>query len=175
MTGKRILMVDDDDALRASLAEQLQLHEEFETVSAGTAAEALEIVKTGYFDVVLLDVGLPDMDGRECCRLMSNLHHCSHCRTSLEMMKQDRLDFDIVKGGITCNKCTSTAAGGVRLTKGTVKQLLWVTSGDLFKAARMKFTSGAIREGLEFLEAFVPYHLGKQPRSLKFLRQIRDQ
>jgi DNA repair protein RecO (recombination protein O) len=38
----------------------------------------------------------------------------------------------------------------------------------------MKFTSGAIREGLEFLEAFVPYHLGKQPRSLKFLRQIRE-
>jgi len=70
MTGKRILMVDDDDALRASLAEQLQLHEEFETVGVGTAAAALETVKTSYFDVVLLDVGLPDMDGRECCRLM---------------------------------------------------------------------------------------------------------
>jgi DNA repair protein RecO (recombination protein O) len=104
-----------------------------------------------------------------------NLHCCSHCRTSLEMINQNRFDFDIVKGGITCNKCTSAAAGGVRLAKGTVKQLLWVASGDLFKAARMKFTSGAIREGLEFLEAFVPYHLGKQPRSLKFLRQIRDQ
>ena len=55
MTAKRILMVDDDDALRASLAEQLRLHEEFETVGVGTAAEALETVKTGYFDVVLLD------------------------------------------------------------------------------------------------------------------------
>lgn len=70
MTGKRILMVDDDEALRTSLAEQLQLHEEFETTEAGTAAEALEMVKNDYFDVVLLDVGLPDMDGRECCRLM---------------------------------------------------------------------------------------------------------
>ena len=64
MTGKRILMVDDDEALRASLAEQLQLHEEFETTTAGTAAEALEVIKQDYFDVVLLDVGLPDMDGR---------------------------------------------------------------------------------------------------------------
>jgi len=70
MTGKRILMVDDDEALRTSLAEQLQLHEEFETVTAGTASEALEAIKQGHFDVVLLDVGLPDMDGRECCRLM---------------------------------------------------------------------------------------------------------
>jgi DNA repair protein RecO (recombination protein O) len=62
-----------------------------------------------------------------------NLHCCSHCRTSLEMINQNRFDFDIVKGGITCNKCTSAAAGGVRLAKGTVKQLLWVASGDLFK------------------------------------------
>lgn len=70
MAGKRILMVDDDEALRASLSEQLRLHEEFETVCVGTAAEALEEVKKDYFDVVLLDVGLPDMDGRECSRLM---------------------------------------------------------------------------------------------------------
>ncbi|UCH74938.1 MAG: response regulator transcription factor [Rhodospirillales bacterium] len=70
MTGKRILMVDDDDALRTSLAEQLQLHEEFEVVAVGSAAAALDTVKTNYFDIVLLDVGLPDMDGRECCRLM---------------------------------------------------------------------------------------------------------
>ena len=103
-----------------------------------------------------------------------NLHHCSHCRTSLEMIDQDRLNFDIVRGGIRCNKCSSATAEGIHLTKGTIKQLLWVASGDLFKAARMRFTSGAIGEGLEFLEAFVPYHLGKQPRSLKFLRQIRE-
>lgn len=70
MAGKRILMVDDDEALRESLSEQLRLHEEFETVSVGTAAEALDEVRKDYFDVVLLDVGLPDMDGRECSRLM---------------------------------------------------------------------------------------------------------
>lgn len=70
MTGKRILMVDDDDALRNSLAEQLQLHEEFQTREVGTAKEALDVVKDEHFDAVLLDVGLPDMDGREACRLL---------------------------------------------------------------------------------------------------------
>jgi DNA-binding response OmpR family regulator len=70
MTGKKILLVDDDEALRESLAEQLQLHEEFETTVAGTASEGLEIAKNDYFDALLLDVGLPDMDGREACRLM---------------------------------------------------------------------------------------------------------
>ena len=69
-TGKRVLIVDDDDALRQSLAEQLRLHEEFLTDEAETGAAALEATKGTYFDVILLDVGLPDMDGREVCRLM---------------------------------------------------------------------------------------------------------
>ncbi len=68
--GKKILLVDDDAALRESLAEQLELHEEFEPKGVGTAKEGLDFVKDEYFDVILLDVGLPDMDGREVCRLM---------------------------------------------------------------------------------------------------------
>ena len=70
LTGKKILIVDEDAALRDSLSEQLQLHEEFATVLAETARDALEVVKKDYFDAILLDVGLPDMDGREACRLM---------------------------------------------------------------------------------------------------------
>ncbi len=67
---RRILIVDDDAMLRRSLAEQLQLHEEFATGEAGNAAEALDHVKAHYCDAILLDVGLPDMDGRDLCRLM---------------------------------------------------------------------------------------------------------
>jgi len=70
MTGKKILLVDDDEVLRQSLDEQLQLHEEFETESCSNATDAIERAKSEYFDVILLDVGLPDMDGREACRLM---------------------------------------------------------------------------------------------------------
>lgn len=68
--GRKILIVDDDAALRLSLAEQLQLHEEFQTVGAEDAAAALAAAKQQHFDAVLLDVGLPDMDGRELCRLL---------------------------------------------------------------------------------------------------------
>ena len=71
MSGtKKILVVDDDDVLRSSLAEQLQLHEEFSCVEAATAAAGLDEVRNRHVDLVLLDVGLPDMDGREACRLM---------------------------------------------------------------------------------------------------------
>jgi len=68
--GKRILIVDDDPVLLEMLSEQLKLHEEFLTSGAATAGEALYQAKEDYFDVILLDVGLPDMDGREVCRLM---------------------------------------------------------------------------------------------------------
>ena len=70
VASKKVLIVDDDVTLGESLCEQLQLHEEFETVVSPTARDALEQAKNQYFDAVLLDVGLPDMDGREACRLM---------------------------------------------------------------------------------------------------------
>ena len=69
-SGKKILLIDDDEALRQSLSEQLRLHEEFDTAEAATAAIGMEKAKAEYFDLILLDVGLPDMDGREVCRLM---------------------------------------------------------------------------------------------------------
>ncbi len=63
-------MVEDDRALRESLAEQLRLHQEFETTEAETGAHALEHTRKGRFDCILLDVALPDIDGRELCRQM---------------------------------------------------------------------------------------------------------
>jgi DNA-binding response OmpR family regulator len=66
----KVLLVDDDEVLRESLSEQLRLHEDFITVEAGTGTEALNLAKHEHFDAILLDVGLPDMDGREVCRLM---------------------------------------------------------------------------------------------------------
>lgn len=69
-TGKRILLVDDDLSLREMLAEQLQLHEEFSVETVGTAAEGVEKARSEIYDVIILDVGLPDMDGRDACRLM---------------------------------------------------------------------------------------------------------
>lgn len=67
---KRVLLVDDDDSLRQMLSEQLQLHEDFDVVEADGATTALEAAQKDSFDVVILDVGLPDMDGRDVCRLM---------------------------------------------------------------------------------------------------------
>lgn len=70
-SGKSLLLVDDDDMLRHSLVEQLQEQPDFESiVEASTGAAALDLAKAQVFDVILLDLGLPDQDGRDVCKAM---------------------------------------------------------------------------------------------------------
>jgi DNA repair protein RecO (recombination protein O) len=89
-------------------------------------------------------------------------------------IRPDVLEVDIAKGGIACPACAPACDPAQHLSKGTIKQLLWVSGGDLSRAGRMKFSPQAIDESLAFLERFVPHHLGRQPRSLKVLRQLRE-
>ncbi len=91
---RRVLIVDDDDALRESLCEQLRLHEEFTTHDADTGAAGLEASKAEYFDVILLDVGLPDMDGREVCRLMRR----NGIKSPIIMLTASDTDADTILG-----------------------------------------------------------------------------
>ena len=67
---KKILLVDDDEDLREALSEQLIMTEEFDVFEAGDGADGMARAKEALYDLVILDVGLPDTDGRELCRLM---------------------------------------------------------------------------------------------------------
>jgi DNA-binding response OmpR family regulator len=67
---RTILLVDDDDELREQLREQLGLYDEFEVQTASTATQGVEKARAGQTDLVVLDVQLPDMDGREVCKLL---------------------------------------------------------------------------------------------------------
>jgi DNA-binding response OmpR family regulator len=67
-TARKILIVDDDDDLRDTLRDQLALHDEFEVSVAETAARGIDVAKLEHHDLVLFDVGLPDMDGREAVK-----------------------------------------------------------------------------------------------------------
>ncbi len=67
---KKILLVDDDEDIREALSEQLVMTVDFDVFEAGTGAQAMEKAKQEIYDLVILDVGLPDTDGRDLCRLM---------------------------------------------------------------------------------------------------------
>jgi DNA-binding response OmpR family regulator len=66
----KILIVDDDAELREALVDQFALHEEFESIGVETGGEGVQAAKAGEIDLVIMDVGLPDLDGREAVRIL---------------------------------------------------------------------------------------------------------
>ena len=69
--ARKILIVDDDTDLRDTLVEQLSLHDEFEASAVDTGAKGASAAKANAPDLVLMDVGLPDTDGREVVRSLA--------------------------------------------------------------------------------------------------------
>lgn len=66
----KILLVEDDETLAESLVEQFSLHPEFDIIRVDSARAALAHTRAAPVDLILMDVGLPDQDGRETCKLM---------------------------------------------------------------------------------------------------------
>ena len=64
---KTILIVDDDEDLRGALAEQIDMEDEFATLQADTARAGVAAAQAHRPDLILMDVDLPDMDGRQAC------------------------------------------------------------------------------------------------------------
>ena len=70
MTARTILLVEDDADLRQTLLEQLQLYEEFDILAEETATKGIQTARAGATDLMIMDVGLPDMDGREAVKIL---------------------------------------------------------------------------------------------------------
>ena len=93
-TARKILIVDDDEDLREPLCDQLSLHDEFDVSTADSAAQALELIKVNRYDLMILDVGLPDMDGREACKIMRK----SGFKAPIVMLTGNDSDADMILG-----------------------------------------------------------------------------
>jgi DNA-binding response OmpR family regulator len=70
MSARTILLVDDDNDLRETLVEQLSLYEEFTILQEPTAAKGIQTARNQQIALLVMDVGLPDMDGREAVKLL---------------------------------------------------------------------------------------------------------
>ena len=93
-TARTVLLVDDDQDLRESLQDQLALHDEFTILVAGTASQGIEIAKKERLDLIVLDVGLPDMDGREACKILRK----SGFKSPIIMLTGNVADSDVILG-----------------------------------------------------------------------------
>jgi DNA-binding response OmpR family regulator len=72
MSGERILIVEDDERIGSTLVRALQGNE-YDAVWARTGRLALEAVAETRPDLVILDLGLPDVDGLDVCRQIHEL------------------------------------------------------------------------------------------------------
>ena len=66
---KKILLIADNEDLCEVLIEQLIMTEHFAVFQSGHGADALEKVKQQVYNLVILDVGLPDIDSYKLCRM----------------------------------------------------------------------------------------------------------
>jgi DNA repair protein RecO (recombination protein O) len=101
-----------------------------------------------------------------------SLEQCSICASALNQLQDPAISFEVKRGGIVCEPCGGGKAGRLRLSRGTIKLLCWVLNAPLEKLGRVRFSRQAADETVKMLEVFVPYHLGRETKSLKFLKQL---
>ena len=91
---KSVLLVDDDNELREALAEQFELYDGFSILQADNATSGVKLADSERVDLILLDVELPDMDGREACKLMRT----KGVRAPIIMLTGQDTDADAILG-----------------------------------------------------------------------------
>ena len=95
MSGqKTLLLIDDDNDLREILAEQFALYEEFTVLQAENASGGIKLATEERVDLILLDVDMPDMDGRETCKMM----RAKEVRAPIVMLTAHDTDADTILG-----------------------------------------------------------------------------
>jgi DNA-binding response OmpR family regulator len=90
----KILVIEDDLELRGALTDQFSLYEEYEAVAAENGNKGLQVAKTEQIDLVIMDVGLPDIDGREAARILRR----NGFKAPIIMLTGHDTDSDIILG-----------------------------------------------------------------------------
>lgn len=99
---------------------------------------------------------------------------CLHCDTRIDDIENKNVIFDFKEGRLICNRCDKRESRyGMKVSKGTLKQLFWINHSQVERTGRIKFSDYAIKEGQALLEAFIPFHMGREFKSLRFLKQLR--
>ena len=112
---RKILIVDDDPELRDALVEQLALHDEFEAEAVESGTKGVQAAKSGQIDLVIMDVGLPDVDGREAVRILRK----NGFKAPIIMLTGHDTDSDTILGlesPASVRNCVSTRRARTRFS-----------------------------------------------------------
>lgn len=87
---KTILIVDDEEKIREVVASYLQ-NEGYATIQSGTGNKALELVRGGNVDLLILDLMLPDMNGEDVCRAIRQFSPVPVIMLTAKVSEDDRV------------------------------------------------------------------------------------
>ncbi len=93
----RILLVEDDESLRLTLADELR-DNGYSVATAASVAAAESFLASASFDVVILDVMLPDGDGYTLCASLRKKSGANNASARVLMLTARTLEDDLVKG-----------------------------------------------------------------------------
>ncbi len=102
------------------------------------------------------------------------LEQCNTCALPIDRMEGTDVAFQVKAGGILCPACGPRGPGYLRVSKGTVKILNWILNSPLAHLDRIRFSRRSVDEGLQLLNTFVPYHLGKETKSAQMLKHLQE-
>lgn len=91
--SEKILLVEDDDKIRNIVCEYFQAKSDgqLEVIGAATGEEGMEYIQNGSFDIVLLDVMLPGIDGFTMCRRIRKTVDVPIVFLTAKIREEDRL------------------------------------------------------------------------------------
>jgi two-component system KDP operon response regulator KdpE len=134
--GARILVVDDEPQIRRFLSASLNSHE-YTVIEAHTGNEAIRLCTTAQPDLVILDLGLPDMDGREVLSRIREWSRVPIIVLSVRFDEQDKIDAldrgadDYVTKPFGMGELLARMRTALRHRVGTSEEAPLFTSGGL--------------------------------------------
>ncbi|MBQ4584423.1 MAG: response regulator transcription factor [Bacilli bacterium] len=86
----KVLVVDDEKLIRDVIREYLLL-EDYEVYEASDGVEAVELVKTIDFDIIIMDIMMPKMDGYRACKIIKEMKDVPFILLSARSEEYDKL------------------------------------------------------------------------------------
>jgi DNA-binding NtrC family response regulator len=154
----RLLIVDDEVQFLDSIAERLELRG-FDVTKASRGVEALEIARNEKFDLALLDLKMPGMDGRELLEILKNEHKYLEV---IMLTGHGSLDSAV--------ECTKLGAFGYLPKPYELEKLLRVLKDAYEARLKKKFEQDQIRS-----KKLTELAVGSSPLAiLRALRELDD-
>lgn len=109
--------------------------------------------------------------------LSPDFSSCPACGEEIEKINEKKLLFDIKEGRTICGVCSAKCHDSkkLRISRGTINELRWIQKNTCSMSMRLRLNHGSISESRAILERFLPFHMGKDINSLRFLNVLRHE